>query len=126
MTLQQTIDIPADRRVHFDWTLPETTPLGMRKRRSPSPLLWALKKVEPAPAGLGMLTSEQLKTLVSAEVPDLHRGIDVLERREALHSLAWQYGKPRTEHSLFRYAGCLKDSGVFDGDAMDIQKDMRR
>jgi hypothetical protein len=28
MTLQQTIDIPADRRVHFDWTLPETASVG--------------------------------------------------------------------------------------------------
>jgi hypothetical protein len=28
MTLQQTVDIPADRRVHFDWTLPETASVG--------------------------------------------------------------------------------------------------
>jgi hypothetical protein len=28
MTLQQTINIPADRRIHFDWTLPETANIG--------------------------------------------------------------------------------------------------
>jgi hypothetical protein len=28
MTLQQTIDIPTDRRLHFDWTLPEMASTG--------------------------------------------------------------------------------------------------
>jgi hypothetical protein len=28
MTIQQTINIPADRRLHLDFTLPETTPIG--------------------------------------------------------------------------------------------------
>jgi hypothetical protein len=28
MTIQQTIEIPADRRVHFDLTLPETASVG--------------------------------------------------------------------------------------------------
>jgi hypothetical protein len=28
MTLQQTITIPADRRLHLDWTLPEAASIG--------------------------------------------------------------------------------------------------
>jgi hypothetical protein len=28
MTLQQTVTIPADRRLHLDWTLPETASVG--------------------------------------------------------------------------------------------------
>jgi hypothetical protein len=73
-----------------------------------------------------MLTAEQLKTLIGANAPDLPKSAKVLDRREALVDLALQREKPRTEHSLFKYAGCLKDSGVFDGDAMDIQREMRR
>jgi hypothetical protein len=115
MTLQQTVTIPADRRLYLD--LPETAPTGHAEvlitiTLSPSPA-----HGEPK---LGMLTTEQLKTLMSADVPDMPRSIEVLERREALQSLAWQYGKSRKEHSLFKYAGCLKDSGVFDGDAMIV------
>jgi hypothetical protein len=124
MTLQQTVTIPADRRLYLD--LPETAPTGHAEIQITITLAPAQKHVEPALAGLGMLTAEQLKTLMSAEVPDLSRSIEVHERREALHSLAWQYGKSRMEHSLFKYAGCLKDSDVFDRDAMDIQKEMRR
>jgi hypothetical protein len=123
MTIEQTIEIPADRRVHLDLPLPETTPTGRAEVQITITMVPASKKEEPK---LGMFTTEQLKTLIGANVPDLPNSNGVLERREALQALAWQYGKPRKEHSLFKYAGCLKESGIFDGDSMDIQREMRR
>jgi hypothetical protein len=124
MTIEQTIEIPVDRRVRLDFEVPETTPTGHAKVQIT--ITAAPKKEEPVLAGLGMLTTDQLKTLINADVPDRPGNWEVMERREALQALAWQYGKPRKEHSLFKYAGCLKDSGIFDGDAMDIQREMRR
>ncbi|MDR3172252.1 MAG: hypothetical protein LBU17_11640 [Treponema sp.] len=121
MTIQQTIEIPADRRVYFD--LPRDIPIGEAKVEFTITLVPALKKEEPK---LGMITSEQLKTLIGDKAPSLPKGCEVSDRREAFINLAWQRGKPHKEHSLFKYAGCLKDSGIFDGDSMDIQREMRR
>jgi hypothetical protein len=121
MTIQQTVDIPADRKLHLDLELPETVPTGHTEVQitfSPAPA-----KVGPK---LGMLTTEQLKTLLGSGEISQSYNKEILERREAIIDLAWQYGKPHQEHSLFKHAGCLKDSGVFDGDAMEIQKEMRR
>jgi hypothetical protein len=123
MTMQQTIEIPADRRVYFD--LPKTTPTGHAEVQITITLSPAPKKREPV-MGLEMFTPEQLKTLISDNVPALPESCEVNDRREAFLALAWQRGKPHKEHSLFQYAGCLKDSGIFDGDSMDIQREIRR
>jgi hypothetical protein len=123
MTIQQTIEIPADRRVYLDLPLPETTPMGRAEVQITITLASAPKREM---SKLGMFTAEQLKTLIDAEVPEQPKNWEVLERREAWLSLTWQHGKSRKEHSLFKYAGCLKDSGIFDGDSMDIQREMRR
>jgi hypothetical protein len=75
---------------------------------------------------IGAITAEQLKNLPGSNGASPIYTKEVLERKEAMIDLARQYGKPHQEHSLFKHAGCLKDSGVFDRDAMEIQKEMRR
>jgi hypothetical protein len=60
MTLQQTIDIPADRRVLLGLTLPETTPMGHAEVQITITLAPVPKKEEPK---LGMFTKEALPIL---------------------------------------------------------------
>jgi hypothetical protein len=51
-----------------------------------------------------------------------------LDSREARINLSWNY-KRKPEHpedySCRKYAGCLKGSGIFKGDAVAIQRSMR-
>ncbi|MHC6203988.1 hypothetical protein ACYULU_12440 [Breznakiellaceae bacterium SP9] len=51
-----------------------------------------------------------------------------LDSREARINLAWNYKRRRdnpNEYSCRRFAGCLKNSGIFKEDAVVIQRKMR-
>ena len=124
MTIQQTIDIPANRKIHLDLTLPEGAPFGKTE---------LVLEFKPAAAvknarGMEMISAEQLKTLLLGG-----RGIAAqgeynapLDLRETQQAIAWKSGKKIAAQSFAKYAGCLKDSGVFEGDSVAIQREMRR
>jgi uncharacterized protein with von Willebrand factor type A (vWA) domain len=84
MTIQQTVTIPADRRLHLDLSLPPDIPKG------------------PA----------ELKMIFRAKAPRELR-IPIVSwferRREAAQRKA-----------IMDFAGCLKDSPVFEGDPVEI------
>jgi hypothetical protein len=117
LTIQHTIDIPADRRVVFD--LPREVPDGKIT------LTLSVETVEETP--LKIIPPEQIKTLLrdddSVYGRYSNRPQDIRETRIAI---AFRAGKSHDDQSYAKYAGCLKDSGIFSGDSVSIQKEMRR
>jgi hypothetical protein len=112
ITIQKTIDIPADRRLTLD--LPKNIPSGR--------------------VNVCMVfdtSTETAASLTEAEPPAAEtppRGDDApalypLDRREAINAIAWNYGKQNDSSRV--YAGCLKGKGVFKGDPVAIQRKMR-
>jgi hypothetical protein len=92
MTIQQTIDIPADRHLHFDVRLPED--FSGRK------------------ADITLVVKEQEKTSAL---------------RGHLPVISWIQKRQRQAKikAIMDFAGCLKDSPTFEGDPVQIIRDMR-
>jgi hypothetical protein len=101
VTIQQTIDIPADRSVHFDIRLPETVPTGMASivlvfpgSKKPE----ASRPYEPKP----FPSIEELKAEAAAKYAKmLETGVD----------------------PMAKFAGTMKD--VFAEDGVTYQQRMR-
>jgi hypothetical protein len=100
MTIQRTIDIPADRKIQM--ILPENVPSGKVE---------VVLEFKPA-AAAGV---KPVCKSVRANPP--------VDLREARIALAWNSG--RTDDSSRKYAGCLKGKNIFTGDPVAIQRKMR-
>jgi hypothetical protein len=84
MTIEQTVDIPADGRLHLDLPLPE---------RYASGKVWVEVKLRPSKNRL----SGFLSGLFASK---FYRNFD-------------------------KFYGCLKDTGAFEGDSVEIVRKMR-
>ncbi|MDR3276670.1 MAG: hypothetical protein LBT11_05615, partial [Treponema sp.] len=102
MMIQQTIDIPADRRIHLDLTLPETVPSGK------SDLCMVFVPVQAK--------AVEQKVTVSPPAGKKEHNNAPLDYREASIALAWG---SRPDDSSRKYAGCLKGKGIFKGDPVE-------
>jgi hypothetical protein len=119
MTIEQTIEIPANGWVHLD--LPPELAGTSGKVVITAPV------VPVENIGVEMITAEQLKTLFEGErlkirAADLKRPLDL---REAQQEIAWTTGKSHAGKSFEKYAGCLENTAIFEGDSVAIQKEMR-
>jgi hypothetical protein len=106
MTIQQTIDIPLDRKIHLDLTLPESVPFGK------SELVLEFKSAEP----------EKPRWTPEPPLPRVHTLEEAIAQAEA------QAARRRADPSIPLFNGmwgCLKDSKAFDGDPVAIQREMR-
>jgi hypothetical protein len=105
MILEQTVDIPADRRLYLE--LPETVPSG----RTKVVLTFSMMETQGAdePSGAPETKKPRLGGLMSIE-----------EARKTAEQL-----RGRTDDSTRRYAGCLKGRAIFEGDPVEIQRKMR-
>jgi hypothetical protein len=108
MTIQRTIDIPADRKIQM--TLPENVPSGKVE------IILEFKSVA-APAAPAEVNP------VHKSAPNNARSNPPVDLREARIVLAWNSG--RTDDSSRKYAGCLKGKNIFTGDPVAIQRKMR-
>jgi hypothetical protein len=99
ITIQQTVDITADRRLHLDMALPETVPSG----RTNVVLVFPAGKEPPLPYTPKPFPSiEELKAEADAKYAEMLRtGVD----------------------PLAKFAGCLK--GVYPEDAVKYQRELR-
>jgi hypothetical protein len=87
VTIEQTVDVPADRRLHLDLVLPQTMPSGRTSVMLVFPVSAKNKEVprpyrtEPAP------TIEELKAEAAAKYAKMREtGIDPWQQfRESLH-----------------------------------------
>ncbi|MDR1317366.1 MAG: hypothetical protein LBK13_10895 [Spirochaetales bacterium] len=107
ITIQKTVDIPSDRRLHLDLELPEIVPSGRT----------SVVLVFPVPE------SPAAQTTVSTHDPQRSFSLEEL-KKEARQKTAQRLANPEMD-SMKKYAGCLKGSKVFDGDSVAIQKAMR-
>jgi hypothetical protein len=100
MTLEQTVDIPADRRLYLE--LPETVPSGRTK---------LILNFEALP-------SQSAAPLKNELSPELRAAMQEAEEK-------WRYNKAhREEINAFR--GCLKDSPIWDNlDGVAYQRKIR-
>ncbi|MDR2588755.1 MAG: hypothetical protein LBC67_04945 [Spirochaetales bacterium] len=106
ITIQKTVDIPADRRLTVD--IPLEVPTGKTS------VVLSFPQVKTSEAG----------TAPRGE-PWIHEAIALypLDRREALNAIARNYGQKGDSSRV--YAGCLKGKGIFKGDSVAIQRKMR-
>jgi hypothetical protein len=107
ITIQQIVDIPASRRISFD--LPKTVPSG----RASVVLVFDAPDV---PYG-------KIATLPGQDIPRQFPTIEEL-KAEAARKTTERLADPSRD-SLARYAGCLADSRIFEGDTVAIQREMR-
>jgi hypothetical protein len=107
MTIQQTIDIPADRWLHLE--LPKTVPSGKFELRLIFTPLQAARKRQPE--DFAHLLRDSPKTIEEAIAEARRKTVERLEN-------------PAMD-SMKKYAGCLKDSSAFEGDPVEIQRRMR-
>jgi hypothetical protein len=110
ITIQRTVEIPADRRLVLD--LPPNVPDG------PVNMLLVFSREEPAEKPAAP-EDDALRRVLSRKFPT----IDEL-KAEAARKAAERQANPQGD-PLLRYAGCLKDSGIFEGDAVAVQRKMR-
>jgi hypothetical protein len=117
MSIQQTIDIPADRRLYLE--LPESVPSGkcdLRLIFTPS-LSSRERSADERSAGerqtvdFAHLLRNSPKTVQEAIAQAKRK---TTERQE----------NPEMD-SMIKYAGCLKNSPIFEGDPIEIQRRMR-
>jgi hypothetical protein len=114
VTIQQTVDIPADRRLTLE--VPETVPHGK-----------STVKVIFTP-----INGEKDKTASLGEVPQgtspkkaTHTNYPQ-DLREAQIELAFKTMPGHADKDPSRtFAGCLKGKNVFKGDPVEIQRKMR-
>jgi hypothetical protein len=91
MTIQQTIDIPVSRKVHFDMVLPETVPYG--RTEVILDFIPATSQAEPSlPKGKDKLELVLEKALKEAEEKRLYNQAHSAELRGSLKKL--QEGRP--------------------------------
>jgi hypothetical protein len=123
MTVEQIVEIPADRRLVLN--VPPEIPAG-RVILTFSPAA-PLAEGPGEDTGLNIITVEQLKALVGDGLEKLSRTgyRQPLDLREAQMEIAWASGKPHDGKSFSKYAGCLKNSPLFAGDSVAIQREMR-
>ncbi|GMO61784.1 MAG: hypothetical protein Ta2A_08100 [Treponemataceae bacterium] len=110
LTIQQTVTIPADRRIFFD--LPDIVPTGKTTIAlifsAPEPV--AAKKDTSADGG-GFVDSAAFPTIAELKA-------------EAARKTAKRLADPSMD-SFRRYAGCLATNKTFEGDPVEIQRKMR-
>jgi hypothetical protein len=109
ITIQRTVDIPADRRLLLD--LPKAVPSGMVN------IVLVVSSVD---------TPSEISANNSAIPHVLSHTFPTIEeiKAEAARKADERMANPQMD-PLLRYAGCLKNSGVFEGDAVAIQRKMR-
>jgi hypothetical protein len=100
ITIQQTVDIPADRRLSLE--LPESVPSG----KSSITLIFAPVQEVPRKHYNPPLGLEEAKAVIAERI----------RRRE---------NGEVCENSSRKYAGCLKGKNIFKGDPVEIQRKMR-
>jgi hypothetical protein len=108
ITIQQTVDIPADRRLSLE--LPESVPSG----KSSITLIFAPAQAE-LPAETQVFSRKHYNPPVGLEEAKAVIA-ERIRRREN--------GEVR-EDSSRTYAGCLKGKNIFKGDPVEIQRKMR-
>jgi hypothetical protein len=125
MVIEQTVEIPADHRLTIN--VPPEVPAGrMILTLSPAPEAFVPLPPEEN-ISLKMITAEQLKTLAENTLKKMptREYRQPSDLREARMEIAWAAGKSHAGKSFVKYAGCLKDSPVFEGDSVMIQRNMR-
>jgi hypothetical protein len=122
ITIQRTVDVSDSHKLTID--IPPEIPAGK--------ICLTYSAVPASPAetertALKAIPADQIKTLLRDDdtVPRRYSN-RAQDLREARLSIAFQYGRPHENQSYAKYAGCLKDSGVFTGDSIAIQEEMRR
>ena len=101
IAIEQTIDIPADRRIRLDMALPKSVPSGRVD------IVLVLSPAKPDEGA-------------EKEAPTAHPGIEVLKAEAAAkHAEMLKTGIDPLE----RFAGCLKD--VFTEDGVEYQRRLR-
>jgi hypothetical protein len=104
ITIQETVDIPADRRLSIK--LPESVPSG----RSSITLIFTPAQAEtqiPQKSHCNTpLTLQEAKAIIAEKI-----------RRKENGEIC--------EDSSRKYAGCLKGKNIFKGDPVEIQRKMR-
>jgi hypothetical protein len=124
MTLEKTVEIGADRHISLDFTVPETLPCG--ETQIVVLFIPGTAAVGASKSGLGMVTAEQLKKLLAnGSRPFSENYNALLDLREAQLTISRNSGKSHKDMSFTKYAGCLKNSSLFKGDSVAIQKEMR-
>jgi hypothetical protein len=108
ITIQQTVNIPADRRLIVD--LPPEVPSG----KVSVVLSFPQAADTPSPKD-----SDPLSRLLSHKFPTIEE-----IKAEAAQKTKERLADPSRD-SLKRYAGCLADSAVCEGDPVTIQRKMR-
>jgi hypothetical protein len=68
MTLQQTVTIPADRRLHLDWTLPETASPGAAHVVLTITRI-ADKKPPKAPNAVTIAAMQEVQDTIDGKIP---------------------------------------------------------
>ena len=106
ITIQETVDIAADRRIHLDIKAPDTVPSGRTRVLLSFPVADARVPVSEAtpPAGDAASAREPWIPLISW----------LRKRREE-----------RFRRAVMRVAGCLANSPAFEGDAVEVIRKMR-
>ncbi|MDR2098175.1 MAG: hypothetical protein LBP37_06615 [Spirochaetaceae bacterium] len=107
LTIEQTVDIPADRHLHLDMALPKSVPGGRTR---------VVLAFSPADAA----ESPAPETHAGVYTPEPFPSIEELKAEAAAHYAEMQ----RTGvDPLARFAGCLKD--VFPEDGLEYQRKIR-
>jgi hypothetical protein len=150
ITIQRTVDIPADRRIHLDIKAPDTIPKGRTQVLLSFPAVEAAESAAPAREPWIPLVSwlrkrreERFRRAVMRvagclanspafegdpvevirKMRDEWAALYPLDRREAINAIAWNHGKKNDSSRV--YAGCLKGKNIFKGDPVAIQRKMR-
>ena len=111
MTIQQTIDIPTDRRLVLD--LPDTVPSGQTSVR----LIFTPINAARQPA--------KSETCPQDAQPQNHDNPPLDLREARIHIAFAAMRQDKSGDSSRKFAGCLKGKNIFKGDPVAIQRTMR-
>jgi hypothetical protein len=122
MTIQQTIDIPASRRVYFEFLAPQGIPLGVAEvaitfNGTAKPKAAVNGESWRSLRGLFKDTGDTLDAYL-----ERHRAENELEQESAA-KIAKRVAEGRRPFEGLR--GALQNSGVFSGDPVEIIRKMR-
>ena len=106
ITLQKTVDIPADRRIRLDIKAPDAIPNGRTE------VLLSFPAVETAESAA--LLGRDAPPAKAAQEPWIPLISWLRKRREE-----------RFRRAVMRVAGCLANSSVFEGDPVQVIRKMR-
>ena len=107
LTIEQTIDIPTDRRLHLDMTLPPSVPSGRT----------SIVLVFPTAEGAEKAEGEAPRSHTPEPSPSIEELMEDARQKTAAR-LACPSGDP-----LQKYCGCLKDA--FPEDGLEYQRRLR-